>query len=119
MQVPRLKLERPNLGQLPFSKGTIALAVASILLLGCARKIQIEVPANFHGHVQILCTGLSDDRNTSLKVEADGRASMATCPTRQTDAIVTRAGGRAPVETSVMWTTTGDGLVREIAFDVR
>jgi hypothetical protein len=95
------------------------LAISSVVLLGCARKVQIEVPASFHGHVQIQCTGLSDDRSITLHVDATGQATTATCPVRQTDTVVTRAGMAGPVETSVMWTTTGDGLVRQIAFDVR
>ncbi len=111
MQFPRLNLSFPHTGA--------ALAVGSILLLGCARKVQIEIPASFHGHVRILCAGLTDDRASSLRVDADGHAMAATCPTRQIDAVVTRAGGREPVATNVMWTTTGDGLVREIAFDVK
>jgi hypothetical protein len=101
------------------SKPAMAFAVASIVLLGCARKVQIEVPSSFHGHVQIFCTGLSEDRSISLHVDATGHATAATCPVRQTDTVVTRSGAASPVETSVMWTTTGDGLVREIAFDVR
>ena len=95
------------------------LAISSILLLGCARKVQIEVPASFHGHVQILCTGLSDDRSITLHVDATGKATTATCPVRQTDTVVARTGIDSPVETSVLWTTTGDGLVREINFDVQ
>jgi hypothetical protein len=96
-----------------------ALAVASVLLLGCARKVQIEIPAGFHGHVRIACTGLSDDGSITLHVDDTGQVTAATCPVRQTDTIVTRSGAAGPVETSVMWTTTGDGLVREITFDVR
>jgi hypothetical protein len=111
MHVPRFQFSMRRSGS--------TLAVGSILLLGCARKVQIEVPANFHGHVQILCTGLSDDRSITLHVDATGQATAATCPVRQTDTVVTRDGMAGPVETSVMWTTTGDGLVREIAFDVR
>ena len=96
-----------------------ALAISSVLLLGCARKVQIEVPAGFHGHVQILCTGLSDDRSITLHVDATGQVTTATCPVRQTDTVVTRAGMSGPVDTAVMWTTTGDGIVREIAFEIR
>ena len=97
----------------------VALAITGIALLGCARKVQIEVPANFHGRVHILCTGLTEDRATNIHVDGSGSVSASTCPVRQTDAVVSRAGAAAPVDTSVMWTTTGDGLVREITFDVR
>ncbi len=103
----------------PIRYSGIALAVASVLLLGCARKVQIEVPASFHGHVQVICTGLTEDRQTTLHVDETGVLSVATCPVRQTDTVVIRGGQSDPVETSVMWTTTGDGLVREITFDVR
>ena len=99
--------------------GCIALAITAIALLGCARKVQIEVPANFHGKVHILCTGLTEDRATNIRVDGSGSVAASTCPVRQTDTVVTRAGVAAPVDTSVMWTTTGDGLVREITFDVR
>ena len=95
------------------------LAVGSIVLLGCARKVQIQVPSGFHGHVTIACGGLSDDRSITLHVDARGQASAATCPMRQTDTVVTREDAAAPIETSILWTTTGDGIVREITFDVR
>jgi hypothetical protein len=97
----------------------IALAVTGIVLMGCARKVQIEVPEHFHGRVQIFCTGLTRDRSTNIHVDDSGSASVSTCPVRQTDAVVSRSGVAAPLDTTVMWTTTGDGLVREITFDVR
>ena len=100
-------------------KGGIALALASIALLGCAHKVQIEVPANFHGRVHIVCGDLSTDRPGTLRVTGSGSMDGITCPARQADAVVTRTGTGAPVETSVLWITTGDGLVREITFDVR
>jgi hypothetical protein len=90
-----------------------------VLLLGCARKVQIEVPANFHGRVHILCTGFTEDRSTNIHVDASGASNASTCPARQADTVVSRSGMAAPLETSVMWTTTGDGIVREITFDVR
>jgi hypothetical protein len=97
----------------------VALALTGIVLMGCARKVQIEVPANFHGHVRILCTGLSEDRSTNIHVDASGSIEASTCPVRQTDTVVSRMGVVGPLDTNVMWTTTGDGLVREITFDVR
>ncbi|SEC35987.1 hypothetical protein [Terriglobus roseus] len=97
----------------------IAFALTGVVLMGCARKVQIEVPADFHGHVRILCTGLSEDRSTNIHVDATGSIKASTCPVRQTDTVVSRSGVGAPLETNVMWTTTGDGLVREITFDVR
>lgn len=100
-------------------QGYVALALTGIALLGCARKVQIEVPENFHGRVHILCTGLSEDRSTNIHVDASGSVKASTCPVRQADTVVSRTGVVAPLETSVMWTTTGDGLVREISFDVR
>ena len=97
----------------------IALALGSVALLGCARKVQIEIPSGFHGSVHIICGGLMSDRPGTLHVDASGRMEGTTCPARQADVVVTRAGNGVPVETSVLWTTTGDGLVREIVFDVR
>ena len=97
----------------------VAFAVGSIALLGCARKLQIEIPAGFHGHVQITCGGLTLDHTGTIHVDTDGVITAATCPERQADVVVLRKGEASPVSTSVMWTTTGDGLVREISFDVR
>lgn len=97
----------------------IGLALASVVLLGCARKVQIEVPADFHGRVHIFCGALSSDRPGTLHVDRSGSMEGTTCPARQADVTVTRSGNGVPVDTSVMWTTTGDGLVREIAFNVR
>ena len=97
----------------------MALALASIALLGCARKVQIEIPADFHGHVHIMCGGLTTDQRGTLHVNATGSMEGITCPARQADVIVTRIGNGVPVDTSVMWMTTGDGLVREISFEVR
>ena len=97
----------------------IALALASLLLLGCARKVQIEVPAGYQGHVHIVCAGLSQDRMGTLRVTGNGEVTMATCPERQADAVVMRTGSGTPLDATVMWTTTGDGLVREITFDVK
>ncbi len=96
----------------------VAVAVACVLLMGCARKLQIEVPASFHGKVRIVCTGLTSERTTTLRIDSSD-VEAATCPARQADVVVTRAISGAPVETSVMWTTTGDGIVREILFDVK
>ena len=97
----------------------LALALASVVLLGCARKVQIEIPADFHGRVHIVCGGLSTDKPGTLRVDGSGSLDGTTCPARQADVVVTRIGSGAPVDTSVLWMTTGDGLVREITFDVR
>jgi hypothetical protein len=97
----------------------MALALGGIALLGCARKVQIEVPAGFHGHVHIVCGGLDTDQRGTLHVNASGNMEGITCPARQADVVVTRNGDGVPVDTSVLWMTTGDGLVREISFDVR
>ena len=97
----------------------VALAITGIVLMGCARKVQIEVPADFHGRVHILCTGLSEDRSTNIRVGETGSLNASSCPVRQTGTVISRAGASAPVDTNVMWTTTGDGIVREITFDVR
>lgn len=97
---------------------SIALAVISVFLLGCARKLQIEVPVGYHGRVHITCTGLTTDRASLLRA-AGGEVTAATCPERQADVVVTRSGDASPVDATVMWTTTGDGLVREILFDVK
>jgi hypothetical protein len=78
--------------------GGIALALASIALLGCARKVQIEVPADFHGRVRIVCGGLSADRPGTLRVAVSGSMEGTTCPARQADAVITRIGSGATVE---------------------
>lgn len=100
------------------SHAGVAFALTSVLLLGCARKLQIEVPADFHGRMHITCAGLTSDRTTTLHASG-AELTAATCPERQSEVTVMRAGAAAPVDTAVMWTTTGDGLVREISFDVR
>lgn len=100
------------------SHAGVVLATASIFLLGCARKLQIEVPAGFHGRVHITCAGLSSDRTTTLHASG-AELTTATCPERQAEVTVTRAGAATPLDSSVTWTTTGDGLVREIVFDVK
>ena len=96
-----------------------ALAASGIVLLGCANKVQIQVPANFHGHVHIVCNGITKDASTKIVVDSSGAAQVNDCPVRQTDAVVTEPGTATPVSTAIMWTTTGDGLVREINFDIR
>lgn len=111
------------MSHLPFQlhkrNAATTMVVASVVLLGCAAKTQIQVPQGFHGTVHILCSGSSADRTANIRVDGTGSASVTNCPMRQTDAVVTRDGGATPVSTAVMWTTTGDGLVREINFDVR
>jgi hypothetical protein len=62
---------------------------------------------------------MTKDATAQIYVGADGSAQVDDCPLRQMDTVVTRSGGGVPVNTAVMWTTTGDGLVREINFDVR
>jgi hypothetical protein len=94
------------------------LALVCLASLGCTRKVLIEVPASFHGHVVIHCGVLTEDRSNVLRVDVDGTSAEAPCPVRQTDTLVTRANSGTPVETSVMWLTTGDGLVREMSFDI-
>lgn len=100
------------------SYGGVVLATASVFLLGCARKLQVEVPAGFHGRVHITCAGLTSDRTTILHASG-AELTTATCPERQAEVTVTRGGAATPLDTAVMWTTTGDGLVREIMFDVK
>lgn len=101
-----------------FHAMAFALAAASALLLGCARRLQIEVPADFHGRVHITCTGLSSDRLTILRTFS-GEVLAATCPERQSEVTVLRTGSPTPVDAAVLWTSTGDGIVREITFDVK
>ncbi len=97
---------------------SVVLAVVSVALLGCARKLQIEVPTGFRGRMHITCTGLTSDRTSLLRLTGS-ETTAATCPERQSDVVVVRANSQVPVDTSVMWTTTGDGLVREILFEVK
>jgi hypothetical protein len=95
-----------------------AMVISSVVLLGCARKVMIQVPSDFHGHVRISCGALTEDGSTNLRVDSSGTMVDVTCPIRQAEAVVTRSGTGAPVETSVLWLTTGDGLVREMSFDI-
>jgi hypothetical protein len=94
------------------------LAIASVVLLGCARKVLIVVPTDVHGHVVIQCGDLKEAGNLTLRVTSSARLENATCPVRQVDTVITRTNSSNPIQTSVIWETTGDGLVREMSFDV-
>ena len=88
-----------------------------VLLTGCARTTRINVPADFHGHVSIACSG-NTDQNVELSVSVAGKAVDATCPAHQTTITVMRSNRSEHETPNIAWSLTGDGLVRAIDFDV-
>ncbi len=96
----------------------LLFAIAGVILLVCARKVLILVPPNVHGHVVFKCGSLSEARSSTIRVNGSLTLDSATCPVRQAETVVSRTDAVTPQPVTVIWSTTGDGLVREISFDV-
>lgn len=99
---------------------TLMASTAALLaaVIGCSHPLQVEVPPGYTGKVTVFCSRLAED-NGPIRVGADGFAQKAVCP-RSRQALTVLRGGQAirPVG-EPQWSTTGDGIVLGIEFDVR
>jgi hypothetical protein len=98
-----------------------SLPVSAVLLaavIGCSHPLEIDLPPGYTGKVSIFCERLADG-SEPIRVGTDGTAPKATCP-RSRQALSIVRGGQAIQPSSVPnWSTTGDGIVLAIDFDVR
>lgn len=90
----------------------------TMFLLGCSQTLQVEAPNTFHGKIRLLCGDLvGSSGSRRLTVGTTGELTNVHCPSRQTHVQVVRPNGTT-IDVSGTWVTTGDGIVREITFDV-
>ncbi|SDF56101.1 hypothetical protein [Terriglobus roseus] len=108
LHLPMPKLTRPLL---------TSLILCVSVSIGCTREVHVEVPAGFHGHVEIICGEVEQDQDSIIRVGESGTMSGVSCPARQGHLLIARPNGQ-PIQTREIWSTTGDGIVREISFDV-
>lgn len=95
----------------------LPLIFCATVAIGCTREVHVEVPAGFHGHVEIQCGDVVQDKDSTIHVGTSGTLSGISCPARQGHLLISRPDG-SPIQTHEIWSTTGDGIVREISFDV-
>lgn len=94
---------------------TVALLA---VVIGCSHAVQIDVPTGYTGKVTVLCDRFADVARP-IAVGADGVARQATCPRSRQSITVVRDGKAIPTVGDPHWTTTGDGIVLAVEFDVR
>ena len=85
--------------------------------IGCSHPQEIDLTPGYTGKVTVLCDRFSDD-SRPIQVDADGIARKATCP-RSREPITVVRDGKAMQTIDARWSTTGDGIVLAIDFDVR
>ena len=91
---------------------------ASLLMVGgCSRSLEIDLPAGYHGHVAIFCEQLTRS-SRPIHVDGDGEAKNAMCPRAKTSLAVLRDGIAVQPLSLPKWVVTGDGIVLSIEFDV-
>ena len=95
----------------------IAVFPLALVALGCGRTIHVQIPNDFHGQVRVVCGEIAKNQNPTLIVGNTGVLTDASCPTGQVPLQVRRLNGTV-VSTSAKWGITGDGIVREIGFEV-
>ncbi len=90
-----------------------------IVAVGCSHPLVVEVPVGYTGHVAILCERFGGEEVPPIQVAADGSAHGALCP-HSRRAISVVSGGK-PIQPlgKPHWSTTGDGIVVGIDFEVR
>ncbi len=96
---------------------TLALILFAMAAIGCTREVHVEIPSSFHGHVEIQCGDVVQDKESTIRVDNSGTLSGISCPARQGHLLISRPDG-SPIQTHEIWSTTGDGIVRGISFDV-
>lgn len=98
-----------------------ALAAAAALLaaiIGCSHPLEVDLPSGYTGKVSIFCDRVGDiDR--PVAVAADGTAPHAVCPRSRQPITVLRGGQVIQPASEPQWSTTGDGIVLAVQFDVR
>ncbi len=90
-------------------------------LAACSRQygtLSVVLPSEFHGHVTISCTGLSD-ANTIVRLDGSGYSSGVPCPKNAESVTVVRDGKSLIPEGGIQAMTTGDKLTVGYQFDVR
>lgn len=93
------------------------VVVLFAVVVGCSHPLEVDLPADFHGHVTVLCDRFTRDAQP-IHAGSDGMARGATCPRSQTDLVVVRGGQPVKPAQLPKWTTTGDGIVLSIELDV-
>lgn len=95
-----------------------AIAVLLAASIGCSHPLQIELPPGYTGKVSIFCDRLAGTGET-IRVGADGTAPNAVCPRSRQPLSIVRNGQPVQPNSAPVWSTTGDGIVLAIDFEVR
>lgn len=101
-------------------KAFVLSAVAVlVVVLGCSHSLEIDLPAGFAGRVSIFCERIGSAELAPIKIGADGSAPHAACPRSRQAITVLRNGQLVHLVDEPHWSTTGDGIVLGIDFEVR
>ncbi len=84
---------------------------------GCSHPLEVDVPANVHGRVIVMCESFSAAASP-IRVNAEGLAEHAACPTSQSSLVVVRDGQPVKPVSSPNWSTTGDGILLSVDFEL-
>ena len=95
-----------------------ASAVLLAVIIGCSHPLEIDLPAGYTGKVSIFCERFAESEQP-IKVAADGTAPNAVCPRSRETLTVIRGGQAIQTAGEPHWSTTGDGIVLGIQFEVR
>ncbi|GAA3751034.1 hypothetical protein GCM10022270_06710 [Terriglobus aquaticus] len=87
-------------------------------VIGCSHPLEVDLPPGYTGKVSVFCDRLADT-SEPIQVGADGTAPKAVCPRSRQALSVVRGGQAIQPSTVPNWSTTGDGIVLAIEFDVR
>ncbi len=95
-----------------------ATVVLLAVIIGCSHPLEIDLPPGFTGKVSIFCERLAEG-GQPIRVGTDGTASKATCPRSREALTIVRGGQAIQPSGEPHWSTTGDGIVLGIDFEVR
>ncbi len=95
-----------------------ATAVLLAAIIGCSHPLEVDLPPGYTGKVTVFCDRLADT-SEPIRVGVDGMSPKAVCPRSREALTVVRGGQAIQPAGEPHWSTTGDGIVLGIEFDVR
>lgn len=85
---------------------------------GCSHPLEVDLPTGYTGKVTVYCDRLVANV-PPIKVDLDGNAPKAACPRSPRQLTAVRNGVVVEPLGKPHWSTTGDGIVVGIDFEVR
>ena len=102
--------------RLPFASLPLAAGLLAVII-GCSHPLEVDVPAGYTGKVTVLCDRFAED-GRPIQVGADGNAMKAVCPRSRQTLVVVRGGQAIKPTSDPRWSTTGDGILLAVEFNV-